>query len=238
MAAITNQPLSTITLDDPEVIQDAPVSTSIDYGDDWVDYTDNEYAKAIIVNRKILEAPFIPHDWKFFYDSKTNRLVIPWIRDGEMVYYQSRAIIKSPEKYLFPKNTEKDVFGLDTFDESVPYVFYSEGVFDAIWTKNCLAIGGLNLSKHQAEVVENRTCLVDHHVYFPDNQWLDHSARDATIKCVKAGKQVFIWPKEFKQKDVNDYVLKNKTNPFMDINFMSKHVYKGIAALTRLKFMR
>jgi hypothetical protein len=74
MAAITNQPLSTITLDDPEVIQDAPVSTSIDYGDDWVDYTDNEYAKAIIVNRKILEAPFIPHDWKFFYDSKTNRL--------------------------------------------------------------------------------------------------------------------------------------------------------------------
>jgi hypothetical protein len=154
-----------------------------------------------------------------------------------MVYYQSRAIIKSPEKYLFPKNTEKDVFGLDTFDESVSSVFICEGVFDAIWTINCLAIGGLKLSKHQEQIIQNRTQFSTQ-VYFPDNQWKDQSAMRASIEYAQAGGRVFIWPKEFKQKDVNDYVLKNKTNPFMDINFMSKHVYKGIAALTRLKFMR
>lgn len=227
-----------ISVEGIEDLPDEEIPSEIDFGDNWVDYTENEITKRVVESRKVLEAPFAPPNWKLYYDTKLHRLVIPWIRDGAMVYYQNRAIIKCPVKYTFPKNIQKDVFGLDTLDESIPYVFFTEGVFDAIFVRNCLAIGGLSLSEHQAEVCHSKTAFIENHVFFPDNQWLDKSAMDITLKNIKAGKKVFIWPKEFKQKDVNDYVLKNKNNPFLDIDFMSKHVYEGIGALTRLKFMR
>jgi hypothetical protein len=220
-----------------EVPVEQPSENVVDFGDEWVDYTKNEYAKRVIESRHIFDAPFIPDNWKFYYDKKSNRLVIPWIRDGEMVYYQLRALIKSPQKYMFPKDIQKDVFGLDNLDENLGTFYICEGVFDSIFTINCLAIGGLKLSEHQQKLIQNKTSFLNQ-VYFPDNQWQDQSSMKSSIEFAKTGGSIFIWPKEFLQKDVNDFVLQNKVNPFSDICFMKQNTYTGVKALIKLKFKR
>ena len=81
-----------------------------------------------------------------YYDKVKNRLVIPWTKE----YYQERALTKQQEKeegkYLFPPNVDKPIYGLDTIDTNFKYLFLLEGVFDAIWVKNGLAVGSLILS--------------------------------------------------------------------------------------------
>lgn len=210
----------------------------IQYGDSWIPWDQNIDSKIVIESRKILEAPFIPQNWKLYYDKKTNRIAIPWIRDGQMTYYQLRALGSSPQKYLFPPDTKKDVFGLDSFDESFPYVFYCEGVFDCIFIKNALAIGGLHLTEYQKEIIKNKVNIIENHVMFFDNQWTDLSSMNESIKQAKLGKNIFVWPKEIKEKDVNEYVINHNSNPFSDKEFLKNNTYSGMVALMKLKFKR
>jgi hypothetical protein len=224
--------------DEPQDSHQSPQSDELDYGDEWAPLDSNPQALAIIKNRKILEAPFIPDDWKLFYDNKSGRIVLPWIRDGKMVYYQLRTMMKShPCKYLFPKGLTKDIFGYDNIDDEFSYIFYCEGVFDAIFVKNCVAVGGISLTQHQSEIM----APYDHThelVFFPDNQWMDEAAMRASLKIVSQGKKIFIWPRNITYKDVNEYIVKTGENPFATPEFMAQNIFKGPKALLKLKFKK
>lgn len=174
--------------------------------DDWVELPSQ--VQKVVDQRKIYQSPFLAKDWRLYYDKKKNRLVIPWTKE----YYQERALTKKQEyeegKYLFPPNIDKPIYGLDTIDTNFKYLFLLEGVFDAIWVKNGLAVGSLILSQKQKETLK---AYSDYKiVYFMDNQFKDQSARNQTIKIAKQKpfQDLFIWPKKLAMfKDVNETVI-------------------------------
>lgn len=174
--------------------------------ENWVELP--QWVQEIVDKRKIYESQFIKDTWQLYYDKKTNRLVIPWTNE----YYQLRALTKKQEqesgKYLFPPEIEKPIFGLDMIDSSFKYLFLLEGVFDAIFVKNGLAVGSLNLSNHQQNILDNYKDYTI--VYFMDNQYKDKSSYDQTLKLCKEKPWInlFIWPEKLKQfKDVNDTII-------------------------------
>lgn len=204
---------------------------------EWVDLNKSPEASSIIQRRKILEAPFIPKNWKLYFDTKTNRIVIPWIRKGEMVYYQLRSIYKDdPVKYLFPEDVPKDILGLDNIDETFPYLFLVEGAFDSIFIKNGIAIGGVFLTEYQRKLLEPYTNFKL--VWFFDNQYCDQTGYEKSIEKLNKKESVFIWDPTIKEKDANDYILSKNENPFQNSDFLLQHVCDGAKGLLKLKFRR
>jgi hypothetical protein len=200
----------------------------------WDDVPPNIY-EAIIVKRGILDAPYTPKKWKFYYNKISKRLVIPWVSDGEMNYYQERAIYKNQDpKYIFPFNAAKSIFNLDNIDENYPYIFGLEGAFDCIWIKNGIAIGGVSLTEDQQHLLDRYLC---DYVHFFDNQSKDTTAMTKSLRLAKDDirAKIFVWPRGFDAKDVNEYVIKHKNNPFNDENFLKSRIFNGARAILELK---
>lgn len=203
----------------------------------WIDLP--KWVELEVNKRKIYKSPFIKHNWKLYYDKKTNRLVIPWTKD----YYQLRALTKKQEeengKYLFPPEIEKPIFGLENIDTNFKYLFLLEGVFDSIFVKNGLAVGSLKLSNFQKKILtqnySNYTL-----VYFMDNQYCDKSSFNETLKIIQEQPfiNLFIWPKKLKQfKDVNETII--YSDVFLKLwsneNFLKNRIFHGIKAKLELE---
>jgi hypothetical protein len=213
-------------------------NTTIDIPKTWIDINQNEVADNYIKNRKIFEAPFLPNNWKLYYESEKNKIVIPWIRNNSIVYYQYRTLYKDdPVKYYFPEDTPKDIFGFDNIDNNFEYIFLIEGVFDTIFVKNGITIGGINLTNYQEELL-SRYKFTHKLVYMFDNQWIDITGLKKSIERLQKNEYVFIWPKEFKAKDVNEYYLTTGKNPFKDEKFLIENIYNDAKGIVKLKFRR
>ena len=197
------------------------------------EWTDNLplFAKKYLEERKLNMASFLPPSFKFYYDKKLKRLVIPWSNE----YYQERLIFSSKKddpKYIFPQNVEKPLFGEECIDKNFKYIFLVEGVFDSIWVKNGLAVGSLTLSNHQREILkkyENDFTIV----YLMDNQFADNSSMEKTKKLAdkEPFTNIFIWPKVLHMfKDINDTIIFN--DKFIDIwkdeEFLKKYICSGL----------
>lgn len=194
---------------------------------DWE--TLNNTTKKQLENRHIFDAPYKPKNWKMYHDMETDRLVIPW---GEE-YYQLRALNKNQQpKYLFPPNTEKNIFNYDNIKEELEYVFLLEGVFDSIFVENGVAIGSVHLTNNQSKLLDKKLVTP---VYLFDNQWVDDASYKTSLKLAKKGKKIFIWEYHIKEKDINEYIINNKKNIFT-YDYICKHIYTGLKAYTKLKF--
>lgn len=211
--------------------------TSLNILDTWV--TPPDWLQQEIDRRKIYESAFINKDWQLYYDTQTKRLVIPWTKE----YYQLRAITKKQEieegKYLFPPDSEKPIFGLENIDPNFKYLFLLEGVFDAIFVKNGLAVGSLKLSNKQKEILE--TSYNDYSIiYFMDNQFKDKSSYFESIKLSKNSPNIkmFIWPESLKNfKDVNDSIIFNSDlcKLWSNEKFLTSRIFNGLKANLELK---
>lgn len=183
--------------------------TFYDIHPEWYPIEENKIAYDFIKNRKIMEAPFFPESMKLYYDKKQDKIVIPWWRDGKMVCYQYRTLKKDdPRKYTFPFNSMKDIFGMDNIDSSYPYIFYTEGAFDAIFFKNCIAIGGLSPNEKQMKLLKEYAFIDKELVFLPDNPWVDESARKniMKLKLTHPSKKIFMWEKSNPYKDFNEEI--------------------------------
>lgn len=217
--------------DDLLGLSGSPIKKNFVLHDDWIDLP-TEVQKEVD-RRKIYKSPFIASDWKLYYDKKKNRLVIPWTKD----YYQERALTKKQQKeegkYLFPPEIEKPIYGLNNIDPNFKYLFLLEGVFDAIWVKNGLAVGSLILSQKQKLQLQSYKDYTI--VYFMDNQFKDQSSKNQTIKISKENpfQKIFIWPKKLSMfKDVNESVI--YSDKFIELwsnqNFLIQNIANGIKA--------
>ena len=217
--------------------QDTP---KIQLKNTWVDLSNNKLGYDYIKNRKIFEAPYKPENWTPYYDTKTKRIVIPWIRNYEIKYWQARSLNKKDDaKYLFPKDTQKDLFGLDNLDPSFPYIFFLEGVFDAIFVKNGVAIGGLELTKHQLELLDSYKDFYQF-IYLPDNPWNDKAAKDNISKMLKNDLSIrfFEWDRGNKAKDINEDVLLSKNLDKYNREYLEKRIISGPQLKAKLIFNR
>jgi hypothetical protein len=199
--------------------------------------TPEDEVKQLIEDRQLYSAPFLQRNFKLYYDENQNKLVIPWMREGQFKCAQYRKLDNSNgPKYIFEKNAPKDVMNLDIVDESLDFIFLVEGVFDAIFVRNGVAVGGLNVSRKQLDLIEEKSTAKV--VYMPDNQHTDRASKEFSEKLIDKGKLVFIWPKSITQKDVNSYVTETGNTDFEDFDWLVKHISRGPVAKLKLKGIR
>lgn len=211
-----------------KVVRNNKVSSKIEHLDvlpNWSKDLPDNYIK-YLTDRGIFDAPYLPDDYEFMWIPEVNQLVIPWYDRDDMIYYQKRNMSKgSTLKYIFPKDTFKPVAGLDSVDISFKYIICFEGFLDSIFCKNGVCIGGKNITPHQRKLIKER---YPHHeiVLAFDN---DNAGFDAMIKQTEKSRsdKYLYWANRSICKDVNDHVLKYKSNMFNNVEDLLSMIMSG-----------
>lgn len=169
-------------------------------------YKDNRYIQLALETIKARRLDTAINKPKNYYISLTdyshkNRLCIPFYDiNGDIVYYQTRSLDDSLPKYL-SKPSNKELYGLNNIKGECSYLFIFEGPIDAMFVQNGVGATGLNLTKHQQDILN--TYPLHKKIWVTDNQHLDDAAKEKTDSLLKAGLSVFIWPSIFNVKDIN-----------------------------------
>lgn len=183
--------------------------------------------KEYLTNRLIFESPNLPSYAKFYsatYKKKYEVVVIPWYIDGDEVYYQWRFIDKDVPfpKYGFPKGATKKIYGVDNISTNFPYIICVEGVFDSLWIKNGVAIGGKFLTDVQKEYLSKR--FPRHRiVYAFDN---DSAGIDGMKRTAKDKDSLIMYWKDISDgaKDLNEFAIAGHKDYFFDENHIIEHL--------------
>lgn len=181
----------------------------------------SEKATEYLKTRMVLDAPFLKEKLYSVYDKKQNEyILIPWKLNGVEAYYQIndfQKIDKYNRKYIFPSNTDKIIYGLDNIDITWPYIICFEGVYDSLFVKNGVCIGGKHLTNLQEKILTER--YPKHQIVLSyDNDDAGLSSMKTTIENEPTKFKYFKWyDLETKEKDINDYVkFRQNTELFKD----------------------
>lgn len=190
-----------------------------------------------LTKRRITELPFFNQlDINGISAKQGDFIFIPWMFDKKLVNYQIHNYNKylTIPKYLFSKHGIKPIYGLDRIDESYKKLVVFEGVFDSLFIKNGVAVGGKTLTDFQKYVFENRYSDYEIILAF-DN---DKSGISAMMKMFKVGesKYRFFVPDFGSIKDVNDYVMKTKADLtyIKSEDFIEKNTISGIELASKV----
>jgi len=151
-----------------------------------------------MVNRKIY-----PEDFPFYWTPKvgfSNRLIIPFLFNNEIVGWTARTIGDASPKYLSEQQPGY-VFNLDNQKDNREFVIVSEGPFDALSIDGCALLG--------AEIKDSQNWLLKQLgkeiVLVPDR---DHEGPKTVERAIELGWSVSMpnWPDSV--KDINDAIIK------------------------------
>lgn len=182
-------------------------------------------------NRLVLDSPFLDGT-RFYscYDKKENEyILIPWVINGIEAYYQINDYLKhnsDDKKYIFPYNSDKLLFGLDNIDTSFKYIICFEGVYDSLFVKNGISIGGKKLTAVQKKLISERYPYHKIVMAF-DN---DKPGDLATLKSISENNKIkiFRWYRlnnYNKFKDINDLIKDiNDVNIFTNYKIVEKYI--------------
>jgi hypothetical protein len=155
------------------------------------------------------------------------RIIIPLINKGEIFGFQGRSLSKKPKvKYItiILDEDQPKIYGLDRIDWNET-VYIVEGPFDSMFINNSIAMVGADIDK-MFFVTNFETNFVM--VY--DNEKRNKEMTARLEKSIEMKFPVVIWPKDLKEKDINDIVLSGQ-----DVESMLKlNTYQGLEA--KLKF--
>jgi transcription elongation factor Elf1 len=156
------------------------------------------------------------------------RLVIPFYDEFENIFMlQGRTLGNSKLRYISLKfdKARKKIFGLERLNpDSIVYVV--EGPIDSLFLDNSIAIAGAELGsvlyKYQ------------HPIFIFDNEPQNKEVVAMMNKVIQAGKEIVIWPRHIKQKDINDMVLDN-----IDVEKeIRENTFSGLDAQARFMFWK
>jgi len=198
----------------------------------------------LIRSRKLSTAVNKP---KAFFTTLTdkvhsNRLIIPFYDiNSKIIFYQSRSVLKHDDrsKYLSKVGAERSLFGIDTVNTSIEYLFLTEGPIDAMFIQNGIGIAGINESANR-NFTETQTRQLNGFPFYTkvwvlDNQHRDNTSKIKSNKLLDEGERVFIWPESFKEyKDINEYCVSKNINSF-DIDTILENTYSGLKGKLLLK---
>lgn len=201
-----------------------------------------EQALLVIKNRKLDTAINRPDSlWLSLTDKiHKNRLIIPFYDEkGEIIFYQSRTIIKQVNdklpKYLSKINGEKSLFNLNKIDSELDYIFIFEGPIDAFFVKNGTAVAGIQENSNNTfsylQQLQINTFKLAKTVWVLDSQWLDSASKIKTKRLIDQGETVFIWPKKVGTlyKDFNDACIATNISEISS-KFIIDNSYSGLKA--------
>lgn len=167
-------------------------------------------AKKYLASRMVDKAPFLKEEFFTYNGIKGEYILIPWVVNGIDAYYQINDYKKHGNlKYIFPKNSNKLIYGLDNIDLSWPYIIVFEGVYDSLFVKNAVAVGTKSLSERQEKLIRER--YPNHKICLSfDN---DKPGLDSTFKIIKKNTDMlfFKWFDDNTiEKDINEKILAEK----------------------------
>ena len=201
------------------------------------DLNNSHPAKEYLLNRKLpIGALYFTEKFKEWTNSvkpgafedlrhDEPRIIIPFReKDGTVFGFQGRSLSSGGLRYItiLLEEGRTKIFGLERVD-TTKRVFVVEGPLDSLLLENAVAMAG-------ADVSNVSRLLGNDVVYVYDNEPRNKQITARIQKHIKAGEQVLIWPREVKEKDVNDMVLAGR-----DVNSIVKSsVYHGLKST--LKF--
>lgn len=195
-------------------------------------------------DRKIFDSPNLPKYAKFYSAMYNSRLdgkkyevvVIPWYLDGEVWSYQWRFLDSDVpfSKYGFPKDCGKKIYGIDSISTTFPYIICCEGVFDSLWVKNGIAVGGKSITDYQREMLRSR--FPKHRIVYGfdnDKHGLDAMLKSSVLEDSSA--LVFYW-KDVSggAKDLNDFAIAGNGMFFFDDGNVTSHIFSPLALKLKL----
>ena len=141
--------------------------------------------------------------YDFYWTPKigfSNRIIIPFYKDGTIVGYTARAVNDVKPKYISEQQPGY-VFNLDNQHDSREFVICCEGPIDAISVDGC-AIMGAEIKDSQAWLLKQ---LGKEIVFVPDR---DHEGPRSVEQALEYGWSVSMpdWPEGI--KDINDALIK------------------------------
>lgn len=159
------------------------------------------YCRSRLINKSIWENWYVCKKGKY-----QNRLIIPFIEDGEMVYFQARALCNQHPKYLNKEEgKDKAIYNYRNLNKDKP-VYIFEGIIDSLFIPNSIAILGLSISNKVKKIINKL-----------DTRWIldnDSSGASNSIRLLKKGEYVFLWKeflKDYKApsniKDINQFFM-------------------------------
>jgi DNA primase len=148
------------------------------------------------------------HFMQFLHDNKLKefskmmptdkRIVIPFFNEeGILTFMQGRAIGDDKVKYLTctVKENEVKIWGMDNVDKT-KNVFVFEGVFDACFVNNSLALAGSSFDVRKLLELVPKNKLI----YVPDNDYrVNKEVRNQVVKYIDNGIRVALMPKELER---------------------------------------
>ena len=198
----------------------------------------SERGRKYLEDRKVFDSPNLPSYAKFYsamYKKKYEVVVIPWYLDGEVWTYQWRFLdsdVPFP-KYGFPKSSGKKIYGIDSISTTFPYIICCEGVFDSLWVKNGIAVGGKTVTDFQREILKKR--FPRHEiVYGFDN---DAHGLKSMLKSTEGNSDalVFYWKDDSNgAKDLNEFAINGGSNLFFDEAELKKRILSPIELRLKL----
>lgn len=168
-----------------------------------------------------------------------NRLVLPFYDDkGNIVFYQSREVFSSDwdgPKYMSKINGDKTVFNLNKIDPTLDKIFIFEGPINACFTKNGVAIAGIQEKSELTLTSKQHQQLSSYFTYERiwclDSQWIDEASNKKTHILIEQGHKVFIWPGGYGQvfKDFNQMAMRLQKDE-IPASFITKNAHSGMSA--------
>jgi len=151
------------------------------------------------------------------------RIVIPLIKDEELIGVQGRALSSNPVKYLTIMIDEEapKIYGLDTIDRE-KNVYIIEGPFDSTFVGNSIAMCGAD--------VDTDGLKITNPVWVYDNEPRNSEIVSRISNTIERGDKIVIWPSNITQKDINDMVLSGHSVE----DIIHSNTYQGLQA--KLKF--
>lgn len=159
-----------------------------------------------------LEQRGIVDDAEFFLSSgkKTDfekkwygRLIIPFYREGKMIFYQGRSFLNSKQRYENSMVSGNSVilYGYDQLHTNLDEpLFITEGFFDCYHLKGMAIVGG-DLTPAKVKVINQSR---RRKIYIPDRYG---KGKPAALNAIKAGWEISI-PDTGTCKDINESILR------------------------------
>ena len=178
-------------------------------------------------------------------------ILIQYIWEDRTIYHQLANFNKydiagqGSTKYIFPKDENinfqsKPVFNIGNVDISFPYIICTEGVFDSLFVKNGVALGGRSLTDYQEKMIQS--CYPRHKIVLAfDN---DDAGIQSALK--HAGKNPNLLFLDMYQildaagvKDLNDFAAKTKRlDVFTNEKLVEKLITSAFGIEMKMKLHR
>ena len=175
-------------------------------------------------------------------------ILIQYIWDDRPIYHQlgnfNKYDIKGQGavKYIFPKDEninfqQKPVFNIGNVDVSHHSIYCTEGVFDSLFIKNGVALGGRSLTDYQYRMLtelypRHKIVLAFDHDYAGMSSSIKHAEKYPNISFLDISDLMNLT----NSKDINEFVIKTaRDDVFMNTDFLVKRTISPFILKMKLK---